>query len=243
VNDLLSGFAGNPFSRLAPLSPLFDSSLIGTDGAPVDRSLNAPSVVSTWSSHNVSSLLAVISGVTSYEQGVKSGDIATALRVAVAQSEELGTPDKRQGAIDAAQNLLNDQLKLFSVDASAITLAGPGTSLPITIISHAPYSVDAVVHLVTNGISFPKGSSFSISMTSPTQSLRVPTSNPQGSSLTLQVILTTPNDQVVLARTAIQVRIAGTSVVGYLITFASLLVLALWWWRTHRRRSRGRHAR
>ncbi|MCU1364076.1 MAG: hypothetical protein JWM55_1904 [Acidimicrobiaceae bacterium] len=243
VDDLLSGFAGNPFSRLAPLSPLFDSSLIGTDGAPVDRSLNAPSVVSTWSSHNVSSLLALISGVTSYEQGVKSGDIATALHVAVAQSEELGTPDKRQGAIDAAQNLLNDQLKLFSVNASAITLAGPGTSLPVTIISHAPYSVDAVVHLVTNGVSFPKGSSFPISMTSPTQSLRVPTSNPQGSSLTLQVILTTPNDQIVLARTAIQVRIAGTSVVGYLLTFASLLVLALWWWRTHRRRSRGRHAR
>ena len=71
----------------------------------------------------------------------------------------------------------------------------------------------------------------------------MPTANPHGSSLTLQVILTTPNDQVVLARTAIQVRIAGTSVVGYLLTFASLLVLAIWWWRTNRRRSRGRHAR
>jgi hypothetical protein len=181
--------------------------------------------------------------VTSYAQGVKSGDIATALHVAVAQSEEFGTPDKRQGAIDAAQNLLNAQLKLFSVDASAITLAGTGTSLPITIISHAPYTVDAVVHLVTNGITFPKGNALPISMTSPTQSLRVPTANPQGSSLTLQVVLTTPNNQVVLARTAIQVRIAGTSVVGYLLTFASLLVLAIWWWRTNRRRSRGRHAR
>ncbi len=243
LNDLLSGFAGNPFSRLSPLTPLFDHSLIGTDGAPVDRSLSATPIVSTWSSHNVSSLLSVISGVNSYAQGVKSGDVATALRVAVAQSEELGDPSKRQGAIDAAQNLLNYQLKLFSVDASAITLAGPGTSLPITIISHAPYTVDAVVHLLTNGITFPKGDALPVSMNSPTKSLRVPTSNPRGSSLTLQVILTTPNDQVVLARTAIQVRIAGTSVVGYLLTFASLLVLAIWWWRTNRRRSRGRHAR
>jgi hypothetical protein len=243
LNDLLSGFAGNPFSRLSALTPLFNSSLIGTDGAPADRSLAATSLVSTWSSHNVSSLLSVISGVTSYDQGVKSGDIATALHVAVAQSEEVGDPGKRQGAIDAAQSLLNDQLKLFSVDASAITLAGTGTSLPITIISHAPYTVDAVVHLVTTGITFPKGNALSVTMNSPTQSLRVPTSNPRGSSLTLQVVLTTPNDQVVLARTAIQVRIAGTSVVGYLLTFASLLVLAIWWYRTNRRRSRGRHAR
>jgi hypothetical protein len=243
LNDLLSGFAGNPFSRLSPLTPLFSSSLIGTNGSPIDRSIDTPSVASTWSSHNVSSLLAVISGVTSYDQGVKSGNIATALHVAVAQSEEFGSPGKRQGAIDAAQNLLNDQLKLFSVDAGAITLAGTGTSLPITIISHAPYTVDAVVHLVTNGIDFPKGNALPISMTSPTQSLRVPTANPHGSSLTLQVVLTTPNNQVVLARAAIQVRIAGTSVVGYLLTFASLVVLAIWWWRTTRRRSRGRHAR
>ena len=126
----------------------------------------------------------------------------------------------------------------------AITLAAAGTSLPITVSSHANYTVDAVVHLVTDGLTFPKGGDIGIIMNSPTQSIRVPTSNPLGSSLTLQVLLTTPNDQVVLARTAIQVRIAGTSVVGYLLTFGSLFVLALWWWRTNRRRThKGRHAR
>ena len=104
-------------------------------------------------------------------------------------------------------------------------MAGAGTSIPITVISHAPYTVDAVVHLAATGITFPKGSAVAISMSSPTQSIRVPTADPHGSSLTLQVVLTTPNDQVVLARSAIQVRIAGTSVVGYLLTFASLLVL------------------
>jgi hypothetical protein len=71
----------------------------------------------------------------------------------------------------------------------------------------------------------------------------VPTSNHRGSSLTLQVVITTPNDQVVLARSALQVRIAGTSVVGYLLTIGSLLVLAYWWFRTNRRRPKGRHAR
>jgi hypothetical protein len=81
-------------------------------------------------------------------------------------------------------------------------------------------------------------------MDAPTKSVRIHTSKHQGSSLTLQVVVTTPDNQIVLARAAIQVRIAGTSIVGYFLTAASLLVLAYWWLRTHRRRrSRGRHAR
>jgi hypothetical protein len=244
MSDLLTGLRRDPFDRLSPLTPLFDTSLIGTDGAPPVRDLNPSTSHSTWSTLNVDSLLSVIGGVTSYAQGVKSGDVATALRVAVARSEILADPTQRQAAINAAQNQLNAQLAQFSIDASAITLAGAGTSLPITVISHAGYTVDAVVHLVTDRLSFPKGSAIAVTMSSPTQSVRVPAANARGSSLTLQVLLTTPNGQVVLARTAIQVRIAGTSVVGYLLTFASLFVLALWWWRTSRRRvHKGRHAK
>jgi len=244
TSDVLAGLAHDPFNRLSPLTPLFDSSLIGTDGAPKVRTLNADASHSTWSVHNVDSLLTLIGAVTSYAQGVKTGDVATQLRVAVAGAEVLASPAQRQALIDAAQNRLNVQLAQFSIDASAITLAGAGTSLPITVISHAPYTVAGVVHLVTDRLRFPKGGAVEVTMSSPTSSVRVPAADARGSSLTLQVLLTTPNGQVVLAKTAIQVRIAGTSVVGYLLTFASLFVLALWWWRTSRRRPhQGRHAR
>ena len=100
-----------------------------------------------------------------------------------------------------------------------------------------------VVHLITDRISFPHGDAVPVSLDAPIKSLRVPTSNHRGSSLTLQVLVTTPDGQLTLARAAIQVRIAGTSAVGYVITILSLLVLALWWWRTTRRSSPGRHAR
>jgi hypothetical protein len=244
MSDLLSGLRHDPFDRLSPLTPLFNSSLVGTNNAPRVRALNVVTSHSTWSVHNVDSLLHLIGEVNSYAQGVKSGAVPVELRVAVARSEILANPAQRQALIDSTQNQLDAQLAQFSIDAGAITLAGAGTSLPITVISHANYTVDAVVHLVTDGLTFPKGGDIGIIMNSPTQSIRVPTSNPLGSSLTLQVLLTTPNDQVVLARTAIQVRIAGTSVVGYLLTFGSLFVLALWWWRTNRRRThKGRHAR
>jgi hypothetical protein len=244
LRDVLSGLRHDPFDHLSPLTPLFNSSLIGTDGAPRVRTLDVATSHSTWSTHNVDSLLALISEVNSYVQGVKSGDEPTALHIAVARAEILASPVQRQALIDAAKNELALQLGQFSIDAGAITLAGSGTSLPITVISHANYSVNAVLHLVTDRLSFPKGSAVVVTMSSPTQSVRVPATSPLGSSLTLQVLLTTPNDQVVLARTAIQVRIAGTSVVGYLLTFASLFVLALWWWRTSRRRApKGRHAK
>jgi hypothetical protein len=243
VNDLLGGLSHDAFSQLAPLSLSFNPTLIGTDGAPATRVIATQSAHSSWSSHNVSSLLTLIGAVTSYAQGVRSGTIATTLRVAVAKAEIRASPSMRQAAIDSANATLNNQLAQFSIDQSSITLAGPGTALPITVVSHLHYTVDAVVHLVTNQITFPKGSAIPVTMNSPTQSIRVPATNSKGSSLTLQVLLTTPNDQVILARTAIQVRIAGTSVVGYLLTFASLFVLGLWWWRTSRRRPKARHAR
>jgi hypothetical protein len=239
----IGGLAHNPFARLASLSPSFDSSLIGTNGAPSTRSLSSTSNGPRWSTRNVNSLSTLIAQVTSYSQAVSSPSIANALRVALAQSEITANSDVRQAAITSVSNLLNRQLSNFSVDPSAITLAGPGTALPITLLNKAGYTVTAVVHLITDRISFPKGRDIVITMDSPTKSLRVPTSNHQGSSLILQVVVTTPDDQVVLARAAIQVHIAGTSIVGYLLTFASLFVLALWWWRTYRRKSKGLHAR
>jgi hypothetical protein len=243
VNDLLGGLSHDAFSQLTPLSSSFNPALIGTNGAPATRVLATQNTHSVWSGHNVSSLLTLIGNVTSFAQGVRSGTIATTLRVDVAKAEIRASPSTRQAAIDAANATLSNQLAQFSIDQSSITLAGPGTALPITVISHLHYTVDAVVHLVTNQMTFPKGGAIPVTMNSPTQSIRVPATNSKGSSLTLQVLLTTPNNQVVLARTAIQVRIAGTSVVGYLITFASLFVLGLWWWRTSRRRPKARHAR
>jgi len=152
-------------------------------------------------------------------------------------------PYDSANAINEAESALTNQLENFSVDESSITFTGAGSSLPITLLSKANYSVTAVVHLITDRLSFPKGDDQVVTLDSSTKSLSIPTSNHRGSDLTLQIVVTTPNNQVVLARAAIQVRIAGNSIVGYLLTVASLLVLAFWWIRTYRRTSKGRHAR
>ena len=242
VGDFLGGLRGDPFVTASSLEPLFSSSLIGANGSPSTRPL-LPAPFSPWSSANINSLSTLVGEVTSFTQAVTSLSVSDALSVDVAQSEIVGNPGKRQAAIGRASNALNSQLNQFSVSSGTITLAGPGTALPITLFSKADYTVTAVVHLITDRLSFPKGSSVVTTLDSSTKSLRFPTADHRGSSLTLQVVMTTPNDKLVLARAAIQVRIAGTSVVGYLLSLGSIAVLAWWWWRTHRRREKGRHAR
>lgn len=242
LNDLLRGFSDNPFATLATLAPSFDTTLVATNGAPATRALVTASRPS-WTSHNVSSLRALVNNVNAFSQAVKSSNLGNDLEVATEASEIIGGPGERQADINAATNSLRGQLANFRVDPSTITLAGSGTSIPITLFSHANYTVVANVHLVTDQITFPKGDNVPIKMDSPTKSVRVATTGHNGSSLTLQVIVTTPNNRLILARAAIQVRIAGTSIVGYMLTIASLLVLAFWWVRTYRRRPKGRHAR
>jgi hypothetical protein len=243
LKDVFNGFASNPFITLATLSPGLDPTLIASNGAPASRTITDPPSNAPWSSHNVASLRQLVVQVNSYAKALRSTNIGNNLTVAMEASEIVGTPSARQSGIDATSAALKGQLGVFSVDPSTITLAGSGTSIPITLTNHAPYTVMANVHLLTNQITFPRGNVVPISLNAPTKSVRVATSNHTGSSLTLRVIVTTPDNRLVLARAAIQVRIAGTSVVGYLLTIASLVVLAWWWLRTYRKRPRGRHAR
>jgi hypothetical protein len=243
LKDVFNGFASNPFITLATLTPSFEDSLVATNGAPATRSMLNPRSDTRWSSHNITSLRVLVDEVNSYAPALRSTNIGNDLTVAMEASEITGTPSARQTAIDAAASALKGQLGNFSVDPSTITLAGSGTSIPITLTNHAPYTVMANIHLLTDQITFPKGNDVPVSLNAPTRSVRVATSSHTGSSLTLQVIVTTPNNRLVLARAAIQVRIAGTSIVGYLLTIASLLVLAYWWLRTYRKRPKGRHAR
>jgi hypothetical protein len=242
LNDVFAGLTHNPFVVASALAPAFNPALVATNGSPATRTL-VTGPVSTWSARNVTTLLALIGTTTSYAQAVTSSTLDDELRVAVASCETVGPPGVRQRAIDHATALLAAQTSQFSIDSAAITLTGSGTALPITVLSRAPYTVTAVLHLTTNGVGLVRGNLFAVTLSSPTTSVRLPTVTRASSGATLQVTLTTPNNQVVLAQTAIQVRVTATSVVGYLLTGASILVLALWWWRTSRRRSKGRHAR
>lgn len=237
VTGLVASLRHDPVASLSPLAPAFNTQLIGTNGAPTIKTF-VPTPSQPWSSQNVASLVHLIDTTTSYAGAITDKSVIGALVRHVGDAEINAPADQRQSAIDAAQANLTRQFSYFRVDASAVTLAGTGTSLPITIENKAHYTVTALVHLITDRLHFTHGDTFPVTLDAPTKSLRVAISKATGSSLILQVVVTTPDGQVTLARTALQVHVAGTSVVGYLLTGLSLLVLAVWWLRNARARRR-----
>jgi len=241
VSDIEGALRTNPFVKAVGLSSVFSSSLVGTNGAPSTQVLTTrPS--SSWSNNNYTNLLRLIYNTTSFSQAAASQQPVDALLVARLSSEIVGSSSERQYLINQATNVLTNQLTQFKVNEGSITLAGSGTSLPITLTSSAAYAVTGVIKLVANHLHAPK-KNLVISLSPPTKSLRVPANIIGGGSFTLQVLFTTPDGKLILAKGALQVRNAPTSIVGYALSIGSLFVIALWWWRTHRRTSKGRHAK
>jgi len=241
VADFVRGAQQSPFLRLTPVVSSFAPSLIGSNGITRSWSL-ATSNSPAWSSQNVQSLAVLLSQEKSFGMGVASAPMASYLGATVATTAMSGAADQRQSVIDAARAVLHHQFGLFTIDNSTVTLTSQGTALPITIESRAHYTMTVLVHVVANSLSFTKGPVFAATLASPTTAIRVPLRHAWGSNVTMQIYLTAPNGAVVLAHTAVLVRVAGTSVVGYLLSGGSLLVLALWWIRTHRRTSKGKHS-
>ena len=243
LEDLFGASESNPFIAPSTLSASFNPSLIGTNNGPSIRSLS-PTPPSSWSSDNIATLASLISRTNSFLHAVASTTQSVALQFYLANAEQIGDATSRQNALSSAAGYLNHQLSEFRIDDSAITLTGSGNVLPITLFSSAPYPVTVNLHFITDRLKFPHNKKdYLVQLSTSTTQLRIAAADRQGGSLTLQVELTTPDDQIVLAHAAVQVRGVGTSVVGYLLSGASLLVLAWWWLNTYWRKSRGRHAR
>jgi hypothetical protein len=241
VSDIETSLRANPFVKAVGLSSVFSKSLVGTNSAPSVRAL-AASPNSSWSNTNYTNLLQLTYNTTSFSQAASATQPTDALLVARLSSEIMGSSAQRQYLINQATNVLTAQLAKFKVNEGSITLAGSGTSLPITLTSSATYSVTGVIKLVSSHLHAGK-KNLVISLSPPTKSLRVPANVTGSGSFTLQVLFTTPDGKLIIAKGALQVRNAPTSIVGYALSIGSLFVIALWWWRTHRRSSKGRHAR
>jgi hypothetical protein len=64
-----------------------------------------------------------------------------------------------------------------------------------------------------------------------------------GDRLPVEVTLTTPDGQLVIARAALTVHSTSISIVGIALTVVAALVLLVWWARTWRKGRRGRNKR
>ena len=238
LDEFLAGLGRNRTLAPTQLTTALSPSRIGANGASASQYvIDRPTP--TWNQNSLSYLLQLIGEVSSFNQSISDPWLNLALMERLANAEQSGTSDVLNAALNRVGASLAHQYKLLSIDPSSITLTSRHSSIPITLLSKAHYPVTVQVQVVADGLSFPKGSAQLITIRSQTKSLRLTTFDLRGSSLTLHVNVRTKDGQFVIAHEVIQVRFAGASLAGYLLTFLSALVLALWWIRTTWRRRKG----
>jgi Family of unknown function (DUF6049) len=122
-----------------------------------------------------------------------------------------------------------------------ITFTSRTAAIPVSVLSSAPFPVKVVVSLQSDKFTFPDGASRTVVLQRPTTPVRLQArSRTSGDHLPVVITLTTPDGQLVLARTSLSVRSTSISVVGVALTVLAALVLLVWWFRTWRRGRRSR---
>jgi hypothetical protein len=145
---------------------------------------------------------------------------------------------ERLAIMNQVHEELEDQLGYFHIYDGPITLTQSGASLPITVFSTAPYTYTGFLHLTSPKLTFPQGAWITLPNCpcGAVKSVRVASNAEVTGDIPLTVTLWSPKGHLNMTHAVITVRATQTSIVGIALTVLAVLVLALWWIRTSRRR-------
>lgn len=244
VRDLLDGISQDPLLDERTLAGLFSRAAVGADG---HASSWAPRLTSPdrFSRSDAVAVRDLDRALRSLNQSILSLAPVATLQAATLQTETRADAANRAKDVTAVQDRLNRILSQFKIDETTINLTGGVTALPITITSTSPYPLTGYLSLSAPGVTFPgpNGNLRAVTIANTTAELRVPAQIHGSGNFTLVVRLLSADRHLLIATGAIPVRSASTSVVGYLLSALALVIIALWWMRTTKRRPRGQHAR
>jgi hypothetical protein len=135
-------------------------------------------------------------------------------------------------------------IQRFGVEVNLVSLAAQNTitftsrtaSIPVSVLSSAPFPVKVVLSLSSDKFAFPDGNARTLTLDHPTTPVRIEArAVTSGDRLPVEVTLTTPDGQLVIARAALTVHSTSISIVGIALTVVAALVLLVWWARTWRK--------
>lgn len=245
LKTLLDGLSGNDALNPLTLDQLFANVPIGGNREPAVRHLQS-GPATHGISHAAAVKIALARQQISAFTGAISGHVPTdvvALSDALLGTEAQGLSTGRRAAV------INAYERAFSAETGRISLAGQETvtftarqaSIPITVLSSAPYPVNVVVTLASDKFTFPNGNTRRLTLDRPTTSVRVTAqARTSGDRLPIDVTLHTSNGQLLLAHTVLTVHSTAISFVGVALTVLAGVVLLLWWARTWMRARRRR---
>lgn len=236
VDTVLRGLAKNPVLDPVTASDAFSTVAIGANGFPSAEPL-APGSSSPLPPATISMVRFLRLTLDALRSAVTGG--ATPIPAIDGQllaAESVLTPSRLKTALEAVHHALEAQVGLFRIYKGPITLTSSGVvSIPITVFSNAPYSVRGILQLASPRITFPHAA-IAFTLTGSVRSIRIRARALVNGDLPLKVQLVSPDHNIVLARAEITVRVTGFSAVGIALTVLAVLVLAVWWVRTARRR-------
>jgi hypothetical protein len=248
MDTLLVGLTQNPALMPVTLNELFGQVPVGGNDEPSTRRLQAGPA-----GHGISKSAAL--RIASARQQLSSWCCGPSAAVSGHPSAPTGLGDlllsteSQRLSIAQRSAALTAWDKAFDRQTGSITLATERTvtftsqraSIPVTVLSSAPYPVRVVVTLASDKFTFPNGNVRPLTLDRPTTSVRVTAqARTSGDRLPIDVTVNTPDGQLVLSRTVLTVHSTAISFVGIALTVLAGAVLLVWWVRTWRRSRRQR---
>ena len=160
--------------------------------------------------------------------------------VLAGESERL-RPVQQAGVLHNTGLAVDAQLSQLQVAGDqSITLTSQRGRVPVTITSSAPYPVTGTLTLSSDKLLFPDGQTKQVTVVPGITNPFYFNVETRASGLfKVGVTLSAPGG-VVLASGQVSVRSTATSVVGIILSVGAVVVLAVWWVRTSRKRRRER---
>jgi hypothetical protein len=248
LGTLLTELAGNPILSPVTLSQFFAQVPQGGNDEPTSRHLNAGSSAALVSvprviARHLTTARAHLSSFSDAVEGRQHPAVFQQLSDLLLATENRSfDAAQRAAALSLFVQRFGAEVNLVSLAAqSTITFTSRTADIPVSVLSSAPFAVRVVLSLNSDKFDFPQGDTRTLTLDHPTTPVRIAArSVTSGDRLPVEVTLTTPDGQLVIARAALTVHSTSISIVGIALTVLAALVLLVWWARTWRRGRRQR---
>jgi hypothetical protein len=246
VSTFLAGLTNSQIVSPVTLDQLFAQVPAGGNRAPASRRLQSgPGVgrggITATAAARITADRAELNSFSAAISGHPTQ--LTALSDALLRSESDGLNAPGRAVVLTAYGLgFTATLSSISLAVErTITFTSRTASIPITVLSAAPFVVRVVLTLSSDKFTFPNGATRTMDLNHSTTSVRIAaTARTSGDRLPVDVTLRTPDGALTISRTVLTVHSTALSIVGVALTVLAGLVLLAWWGRTWRRGRRRR---
>jgi hypothetical protein len=244
LQTLLRGLSGNDALKAVTLDQSFQVP-VGGNREPAVRHLQS-GPATDGITHAAAVKIAVDRQQLSAYTTSISGHVPTdmvALSDALLWTERQGLSPSRRAAVLASyqRGFADETGRISFAGQETVTFTARQASIPITVLSSAPYPVNVVVTVASDKFTFPNGNTRHLTLDRPTTSVRVTAqARTSGDRLPIDVTLHTSNGRLLLAHTVLTVHSTAISFVGVALTVLAGAVLLVWWARTWRKARRKR---